>query len=210
MIPYSIVYKPIKNIYIKVTKNGLVISAPKQASKLFIESLIKKHESRYLKRYETLLYQTITLWGHPITIEFQKGLFYYELRGDTLVLQGNEFNTAFQQVLKKELEMFLIKHQDTIKKHLTQFGIAERPYVIKYYKSKYGSYYKFKNYISLNAFLASLDPSILYYVLWHEYAHTKHFHHQKAFYEYLKMLCPKHQFYEKQLKSIAIMTYFSL
>lgn len=210
MIPYKIVYKPIKHVYIKVTQNGLIISAPKQATTLWIERLIQKHESKYLTRYEMLRQQSITLWGKSIVIEFFEGKFRYELHHDKLKLYGDNFHEAYIEMLKQEMKQFLVTHQSTIKSHLSQFDIEERPYVIKYYKSKYGSYYKHLNYISLNAFLATKDPSMLYYVLWHEYAHTKHFHHQKPFYDFLKLLCPNHRIYEKQLKSITIMTHFSL
>jgi predicted metal-dependent hydrolase len=71
-------------------------------------------------------------------------------------------------------------------------------------KSKFGSYHRKNHEITINTILAKLDQSYLFYVLNHEYAHTKVFNHQKAFYHLLEEMHPNCKQIQKDLKKIAI------
>jgi hypothetical protein len=61
-------------------------------------------------------------------------------------------------VLKDALQ----KHMETVRPailgRLAVLGLEERPYRVVWLKSKYGSYHRTKDVITLNSFLARLEP----------------------------------------------------
>jgi len=83
-------------------------------------------------------------------------------------------------------------------------GLRLIPIKLKYLKSKFGSYHRKNKEITLNTFLARLNPIYLSYVIYHEYAHAIVFNHSKDFYNLLGEFMPNHRVYQKDLKKIAI------
>ena len=87
---------------------------------------------------------------------------------------------------------------------LSENEITPLPFKFKYYKTRFGSYHKINNEISLNIVLAKANIKDLYYVIMHEYAHTKEFNHSKRFYNVVKTLMPDYKKYDKRLKNLSI------
>jgi predicted metal-dependent hydrolase len=83
-------------------------------------------------------------------------------------------------------------------------GLKSRVINYKYLKSKFGSYHRKKELITLNTFLATQPKELLYYVILHEYAHILVFNHSKHFYDVLDRWLPNHRVLQKRLKNIAI------
>ena len=91
-----------------------------------------------------------------------------------------------------------------IEETISRKGLSILPVKLKYLKSKFGSYHRKNNEITLNTFLARLDKIFLVYVIYHEYAHALVFNHSKDFYHLLSEFMPNHKVYQKDLKKIAI------
>ena len=96
------------------------------------------------------------------------------------------------------------KLSSKVKEVIGTVGLSLLPTKIKYLRSKFGSYHKKNHEITLNSFLARLNPIYLEYVIYHEYAHVLIFNHSKDFYNLLDKLMPYHRLYQKDLKKIAI------
>lgn len=74
--------------------------------------------------------------------------------------------------------------------------------IIKPLKSRWGSYNKNKNEITLNLFLLFFDESFIKYVIDHEVTHIKYFDHSKSFYKELEKRCPNYLVLRKQMKNL--------
>ena len=98
----------------------------------------------------------------------------------------------------------LLNIQDKINQKISTKGLKPCPFKLKYLKSKFGSYHRKNKEITLNTFLARLNPIYLEYVIYHEYAHAIVFNHSKDFYNLLSEFMPNHRVYQKDLKRMAI------
>ena len=58
--------------------------------------------------------------------------------------------------------------------------------------------------VRVNIVLAKAEINYLYYVIMHEYAHTKVFNHSKDFYNLLEKLMPNYKYYDKNIKKLSI------
>lgn len=196
-LPIFIRYKNNKHTYFRLHADGLHVHASKRMSQAFIHTHIHNNFEIFYEKY--LKYKKnehITLWG--------------EKRINYILGRSSEEDTIALNVLKDALNEKLQVWSEKITQHLKQFQITPRPYALKYYKSKFGSYHRNREYISLNIFLATQNEQYLWYVLMHEYAHTIHFHHQPSFYELLEQLHPNYKIIEKQLKLLLIPDLFKV
>lgn len=210
--PVKITYKNIKHTYFKMHEEGLHIHTSSATPIHLIEAYVHTHQERLEKKYQSLQIKTYQLWGHEVKIETKSGQFKYQKINDRLIIQYENmtFKEAWYRLLYEESQNYLQSQREDIIERLQVFHIKERRYQLKFYKSKFGSYHRKLDLISFNIFLATLDPSLFMYVIYHEYAHTIHFHHQKIFYQLLESLLPNHKIYEKKLKSLVIYSHYTL
>lgn len=209
-LAYHVIRKPNKNVYYRIKEGMIVVSANRYVSYERIEIFIKErfddfyqkiHQERHLESEDT-----INLWGHQYHLIVTKGRFSYEISSDVIYVKSlsDDIELIKRHIYQKEivsmLEIILPKVNENIKVvHLNPIPIH-----IKYLKSKFGSYHRFNRVITLNSFLARLNPIYLEYVLYHEYAHAIEFNHSKDFYKVLDKLMPNHKLYQKDLKKIAL------
>lgn len=209
-IPYVYSKKRIKHTYFRLRQGILYISSPKSLSHHDIELFIlDKFDVIYqkLSLYQKELDHQIMLWGKPYTIDLVKGNFRYYIEGD--IIYAHHPKVDFELVKKRiyyvELDQKLQLMRSTIEENIENVNIKPLPYKLKYLKSKFGSYHKKHQEITLNTFLARLEPIKLEYVIYHEYAHHLVFNHSKAFYDLLSQMMPDHRHHQKDLKNIAIL-----
>lgn len=210
--PVKVIYKNIKHTYFKMHQQGLHIHTSKSTPIHLIEAYVHRHQERLEQKFKEMQIRVYQLWGHEVNIEMRSGSFHYQLFNNQIILQYENitFLEAWHRLLYEECQIFLNKHRNSVIDRLNKFDIKERRYQLKFYKSKFGSYHRKLDLISFNIFLATLDPSLFLYVIYHEYAHTIHFHHQKTFYQLLESLLPNHKIYEKKLKSLVIYSHYTL
>jgi predicted metal-dependent hydrolase len=211
-LPVHITYKQNKHTYFRVNHKGLEVYASKGIPKHIIEAHIKNQFHIFYDKYEKYLKanQSFSLWGNPLNVIFNVGKPSYNLQSTSIVIQHQTLEKGIKYVLKEEMKAYLTTHELKINAHLKAHDIKPRKYRLKYYKSKFGAYHKIHDVIYLNIYLATQKHKHVWYVLMHEYAHTKHFHHQKSFYDFLQQLHPDYRVIEKALKSLVIPTYFNV
>ncbi|VEU82592.1 M48 family metallopeptidase [Acholeplasma hippikon] len=195
-LSYEIHYKKIKHIYFRFKNNVLVVTANERLSKENIIYAIDINFDKILKlknkkqsKVEVKKYQ---LWGKELSID-----------------------VFFDGLAQTEKNMFEIYKNETLKmietltpnlvNDLNKLGLTLVPIIVKPLKTKYGSCQIYKKTITINSFLAKLDPIYLYYVLLHEYCHLLVPNHQAAFYKKLDLVMKNHKQVQKSLRKHTIM-----
>jgi len=114
--------------------------------------------------------------------------------GNDLVVQLND--TDLEKFYIAELEWYLVMR---IPFFLTKMGLNANQIKIRKYKTKWGSCDK-NNNLCFNLLLAAFDKKIIDYVIVHELAHIVHKHHQREFWEYVRIYCHNYKDLRKRLK----------
>lgn len=209
-LPYDIEYKRIKHTYFRIRKDHIHVTTSKTTKKVVIMHYLNLHFDRLyhklMKYQDTKDDQTISLWGQTYDICLHEGIFSYELVDHTCHIwhKNQGIDSLKKAIYFKEMAKKIPKIEHDMYPTISRDGITLRPIKIKYLKSKFGSYHRKKDEITLNAFLATTPIELLVYVLYHEYAHILVFDHSKAFYQQLGKWLPNHKRYQKTLKNIAI------
>lgn len=209
-IPFEIIKKKNKNTYFRIHEDHLRVTTNRYTKKEQIIAFIDlKFEAFYEKLYHNKrieAHDQITLWGKTFTIVLSEGRFHYMIENDRILIQTKlkDMKKIKEQVYKAELLNEIEHIQSMIFETISKKGLQLLPIQLKYLKSKFGSYHRKHNEITLNTFLARLDKIYLVYVIYHEYAHALVFNHSKDFYHVLDEFMPNHKLYQKDLKKIAI------
>ncbi|MDD3067922.1 MAG: DUF45 domain-containing protein [Acholeplasmataceae bacterium] len=209
-ISYVYTRKKIKNTYFRMRQGILYISSPKMLSERDIEKFITdKFDMIYekLNHYQKESNEFITLWGKTYHLYVSKGNFRYYIENDAVYAHHpkEDIELVKKRIYHVELDQKLQLMKTHIQQTIDRVHIKPLPYKLKYLKSKFGSYHRKHQEITLNTFLARLEPIKLEYVIYHEYAHHLIFNHSKAFYELLSLMMPDHRAHQKDLKNIAIL-----
>lgn len=209
-IPYIYTKKRIKNTYFRLRQGMLHISSPKTLSHRDIETFVlERFDAIYqkLSHFQKEPDHQMMLWDKPYSIHLTKGNFRYYIEGHKIFAHHpkEDYGLVKKRIYYVELDQKLQLMKTAIEKNIERVNIKPLPYKLKYLKSKFGSYHKKHQEITLNTFLARLEPIKLEYVIYHEYAHHLVFNHSKAFYELLGQMMPDHRTHQKDLKNIAIL-----
>ena len=209
-ISYLIEHKPIKNTYFRVKDNYVHITTSKWVSK---KQILAYLDFKFEKFHQSLTeYQSsqgpnhIRLWGRDYVLKLTHGRFSYHIQHDHVYVTSTA--SDYDEVKKRIYYFEMVKRLDIVHSVVEEViktkHIDRLPIRLKYLKSKFGSYHRKHQEITINTFLATLEKKYLYYVLFHEYAHARVFNHSKDFYNLLDDLMPNHRIYQKDLKKIAI------
>ena len=206
-IKYQVIVKKNKHTYLRV-KNDYVEISTNRYMKRFAKQYIEKQFDKLYDKLQLMNTQKdnskITLWGKTYHLSFNEGLFSYTKLKDLIILSDQDIESGIKKIYLSEIkEKMIIIHPivlNTIKRH----GLEALPMRYKYLKSKFGSYHRKHDEITLNTYLAQLDPIYLTYVLYHEYAHKIVFNHSKDFYDILDTWMPGHKNIQKSLKKMVI------
>ncbi len=209
-IVYQITKKRIKNTYFRVKEGYLAVTTnPGTPHHLIVSYIDLKFDALYEKLSQHHIKESqdeIVLWNQTYRLNIQKGRFSYTISNETIEVKTNKTDLLDikKTIYKKELEKKLDFIKFEIEEVISSKGLSPLPIRLKYLKSKFGSYHRKNHEITLNTFLARLDPIYLRYVIYHEYAHVLVFNHSKDFYNLLTEFMPNHRLYQKDLKKIAI------
>lgn len=211
-ISYIIISKNNKHTYFRIKKDYLEISKSKHLSNPDILKLVDlnfdhfynkiiKNKQNILPENEVILedvkYEVVINKSKIKTYNISNNIIYVNHpSNDNLIIK----KWLYQNYLIEMIERIKKDYEKILKEH----NIKPRNFKFGYYKSKFGSYHRKNDDITLNVVLAKTDINFLYYVIMHEYAHTKVFNHSKHFYDVLKKLMPNYKVYDKKLKEIAI------
>ncbi len=207
-IDYKIIYKNIKNVNLRVDKDGqLVVSSPKGVCEQFIAEFVNKHANRILKYQERKLAAKDKLAeAHNKNYMYYLGKRYeffkvkdtrfsYSVSRNKITLYYRNKAKDYDKMIRQLATNTFEKLNDQI---CEEIGANKVPIEIKKYKNCYGKNWG-KEKIILNYKLVHLDTLYIKHVLYHEYAHMYEFNHSKKFYE---VLCTYDSNFKKNKKFI--------
>lgn len=209
-IEYHIIRKPIKNVYYRIKNGMIVVSASAKVSVIQIESFMSERFDVFYEKIHQENHRehddTINLWGKTYHMILNKGRFSYHVSTDVVYVKSlnEDFELIKRHIYHQEMIAMLDQLLYKVHEQIKIVGLEPISIKIKYLKSKFGSYHRFQRLITLNSYLARLNPIYTEYVLYHEYAHALEFNHSKDFYKVLDKLMPNHRLYQKDLKKIAL------
>ncbi len=177
-LTYRIEFKENKHTYLRVKPGYLLVTTNVRTRIGDIEAIIFKNFDSYVDRLDELSDKTrddrISLWGKTYDFIVEKGPFTYTVGKDFVkaTFPHASIPEVKRAIFGQEMSEALPDFEKAIEDNLKVLHIRILPVRIKYLRSKFGSYHRKKNEITLNSYLARLDPVYTTYVLYHEYAYT--------------------------------------
>ena len=208
-IEIEVVKKNIKNLHLSVLPpNGSVrISAPLSFSdeniRLFATSKIswiRAQQNKFTKQLrhserEFVSGETIYIWGkqYYLQVEYSSKANNFLLDGEKALLtvrkestaqqRENYVNDVLRKYLKNEIARLLpVWEQKT--------GLKCKQWLVKYMKTRWGSYSHITRTISVNLQLVHKPIECLEYIIVHELGHITHRNHSKGFIAYMDKYQP--------------------
>jgi len=207
LLPYEIVIKKNKHTYFRI-KDGYVLVTTNKKMKHLVKSYLLDHFDSLYKKVERIKVNIdenmLMLNGQTFLLEFYEGLFRYTKLRDKIIVYGKDLESAKKKIYLQEVKQMMVDIHPKVLKVIKNKGLTELPIIYKYLKSKFGSYHRKHDEITINTVLACYEPIYLEYVLFHEYAHKLVFNHSKDFYDILDTWMPGHKNIQKTLKKMAI------
>jgi hypothetical protein len=215
---YQLERRQRRTVGLKITKNGLVIHAPKRISQSHLESIIVLKADWIRKKLETLIENKMPAmqWQH----------------GETLLFMGNTISLAVEHDIRSKaveyepgvLQLAMPNHLDPTliarkviqwykKQALIDFarrleifssklGVSFTSFNLSNAGSRWGSCNSRKE-IRLNWRLLQAPPHIINYVVCHELAHLKEMNHSAKFWATVASIYPDYKLAEKELKALS-------
>src|SRR5690554_2872118 len=193
-IQYKIIFKPIKHVYFRSKSDYILITANDKMKVNQVLNILDFNFDKLLKyqlKPKRLTTEKYQLWGQVLSLE--------QFFGEHANNQKN-----YETILKTETINQIKNFEKRLSQDLEKLNLTLKPTKVKVLKSKFGSCQIIKKELTINAFLAKLDPVYLYYVLLHEYSHLLVANHSKAFYSLLDQLMPMHKTIQKDLRKYII------
>ena len=213
-LDYQLIKKSKKTLSLKISENGLVVSAPMFMSEKKINQIVISKIKWIKKKLELIEPQKNKL--------FIKNRASFDLLGKEIKITLLDGNNKIEWIDENNLKIFF-KDQDDQKKLKTFFikwlkeialdYFSQRAYEIsKLYaipsnsillsnaKSRWGTCNS-KTEVRINWRLIQADPYVVDYVICHEFAHLTHMNHSRNFWNLVEKLCPNYKLAENYLKN---------
>ncbi|CAA6815572.1 MAG: Putative predicted metal-dependent hydrolase [uncultured Campylobacterales bacterium] len=201
---YQIIRKPIKNIYIRVTLNDIIVSAPKRASMRLINKVVQNKKEWIEKRVQEINQQNILSKKNAFYLGQKYNLEIIAsdenkvgLTTNNMQVYGNKdyLENWYKNEAKKILpDMLKNINSKTLNKDIKSLKIRKM-------KTRWGSCNHTKRYINLNSELIKKPTPAIEYVILHELAHLIHPNHSKEFYSCIESFMPDYKQREKLLRN---------
>ena len=205
--PLIIKYKKIKNIKIRVSASNIIeVSIHSYIEKNKVYEVLNNYidwlkkmilfnnkNNYHLELNELLSKKKMLLLGKNRIVIYDKNLLEKYYFSDDVYIKNENWTY-------KEVFLYLKNHLVDLYNTKT-FDLKNKPkLIIKPLKSRWGSYNRQKNEITLNLFLLFFDEALIKYVIDHEICHIKYFDHSSMFYKELEKNCPNYLLYRMQMK----------
>ncbi|HOA29930.1 MAG TPA: SprT family zinc-dependent metalloprotease [Candidatus Cloacimonadota bacterium] len=199
-----------KSILIRILANEIIqVRAPLGTTDDYIFQLLQKRDDRiqalldnYRRNHRQHSFtegSSIPLMGKPITLQYMENCPYlWRLAMSTLYINKDYVN-QLDIVMKdfyQERAKYLIKrcHELAVQHHFIKVKVSTR-----WNKRRWGSYSS-RMSISLNCALIMAPPEVIDYVIVHEYCHSLHPNHSKAFWKSVEMIVPDYRIHYAWLR----------
>ena len=213
-LKYHLIKKSKKTLSLKITENGLIVSAPFYMTERKINELVSSKINWIKKKLALIEPQrnkliikngaSFNLIGKEIKIILSQGK--NKIEWSNLHCLNIHFKdpsdpekikTFFMKWLKEiALDYFSQRAYEISKIH----SIPTNLILLSNAKTKWGSCNS-KTEVRINWRLIQADPHVIDYVICHEFAHLTHMNHSKNFWNLVEKLCPDYKLAENYLKN---------
>ncbi len=203
---YTIQYKSMHSISIRVSSGQLVVSASRMTPISMIEKLIREHEDKLLaamNAYEPYMVLEengyIDLYGQRYALAFRNiGRKQCALHETTLFVYGANRENAIEAYMKETLHDYI--EEKVISYLVHDFDLPMPRIDVRHYKGRWGSCFYKNNRISFNISLIHLEKRLIDYVILHELCHFLEANHSHDFYHEMEVRMPDYKQRRKELK----------
>lgn len=212
-----IINPKLKNIYLHIDKSGeLVIKSPRvsidRIEKLLISKSkwIKKAREKVLNKKGNHVFDSDVLTIHFLGKIVNVVLKYsnknrLDFENEDFIL---EYKDHDKELFVKTIDVFYKTRAKmllpiVVDKYAMQMNVTVTKLKFRKTKTQWGSCNN-KNEICLNTSLMKLPRHLIEYIVIHELCHIKHKHHQKSFWDEVRIFCPNFKEYRVQLKEFSV------
>lgn len=201
-LPYTIIFKPNRQVYLRIKQGQLVIYAPQKMSEKAVHQIVMNHQNSIEKlRYKVLSKRTLNFnEGESIPLLGQEvKLLSVDFNSEDSLSWEERFYRYAEPLLNAYISKVLPSYWEQL--HLKQ---AVPTFKLRKMSSLHGVYYRLKNRITFNLKLVHLRPELIDYVVVHELAHMVIRNHSPKFYQLVATLLPDYKQRIKQLKKESV------
>jgi predicted metal-dependent hydrolase len=218
-VNYTLQYKDVKNINLRVRKGGEVfVSTSKRVGSDKIDAFLRSKEKWIISAIEKMKSKEdktdasgVLLFGEriPLTVrEGSKNTLSFDENGIHLVLKDVTDKEGREKLLrafyKREAERVIFPICKTAYKTFSIKNLAFPEIKYRYMKTRWGSCHTKKGILTFNTALAKAPLPAIEYVVFHEFTHFLHPDHSRAFYETLSRFVPDYKARKRLLKEVSI------
>ena len=209
---YQLERRQRRTVGLKITKNGLVIHAPKRISQSHLESIIVLKADWIRKKLETLIENKMPAmqWQHGETLLFMA--VEHDIRSKAVEYEPGVLQLAMPNhldptlIARKVIQWYkkqaLIDFTRRLEIFSSKLGVSFTSFNLSNAGSRWGSCNSRKE-IRLNWRLLQAPPHIINYVVCHELAHLKEMNHSAKFWATVASIYPDYKLAEKELKALS-------
>ncbi len=215
---YQLERRQRRTVGLKITKNGLVIHAPKRISQSHLESIIVLKADWIRKKLETLIEnkmpemqwrhgETLLFMGNTVTLAVEHDIRSKAVEYEPGVLQlampnHHDQNLIARKVIQWYKKQALVDFTRRLEIFSSKLGVSFSSFNLSNAGSRWGSCNSRKE-IRLNWRLLQAPPHIINYVVCHELAHLKEMNHSAKFWATVASIYPDYKLAEKELKALS-------
>ncbi len=211
-IEYTILREDIKNVYISVKGNKVIVKAPRRLSKEKIDKLVlskkdwieKKLENKKEDRKIDLQNRNyIYILGNKVKVQYS----YKNVKRTRVALDENQCQVVLpngavlddtmyeciEKLLDRNLKQLATKYIiEAMEKYISLTNLKPERLSIRKFKSIWGNCSS-KKEIKINQNIIWYTKKEIEYVCLHEIVHLKYMNHQKEFWDFVKKYMPDYK-----------------
>lgn len=215
IIEYEIVRSKIKNLYIHVRNNKVIVKAPIKMKQSEIEDIVDRKKKWIYEKINQNVFEnykdgnTVKILGKDflLQVQFLKDIKpILELNESDVVIslpleRKNRNNTQIIKDLINNLYMKIAEKEVAMAMMVVTriVGIKPNKYRIKRLKTAWGTCTQNKN-ITINSELMKYDRQVIQYVVLHEICHLKYMNHSKEFWNMVEKYMKDYKEVRSRLK----------
>ena len=208
-IDCEVVYKNIKNSYIQIKDNRVIVKVPIKATRKYINELVSSKKDWIEKNLQqqknkSLNKNIIKVLGKAYTLQvienkpqnkvyLKDNYIYFEVKENNNEVIQKLLDKFYKEIAKDEVYAAM-----EYIKSIT--GLSPKEIRIKKLKSAWGICSS-KQYISINQNLMAYSRHAIEYVCLHEVCHLKHMNHSKEFWKMVEKYMPDYKTAKLELKN---------
>lgn len=210
-IKYQIINKDNKHTYFHFKDELLVVTKNSRITNEKIKELINDQFDLIYKKINSRIKLNdgeILLFGKRFNLVTNKStnFSYYHKDNEFIVNLPEKYdlNKTLNYIYKELLTSKIKELELEVELKIKEFNLKLVPFKIKNVKSYHGKCFVDKKYIVYALHLAKFDPTIIEYIIYHEYAHFIEPNHSNKFYKVLEKLMPNYKECQRKLRKIKI------